>query len=134
MEIIISEDHIKYILEYIDWVKISKSKMSESFVEQFKDKLDWSLVCDNTHFSEDFYEKYIQNVDWKILCRNRNFPEEFYERHLDNVHWLGLCARHDLSESFLERHLDLIKNQDYYWCLQNNPTISEEFKKKMILS
>lgn len=126
-----NEDHLKYILKFIDWPRISKSKMSESFIERFKDNLDWGLLCDNKHFSENFYEneKYSNYVDWRFLCRNRNFPEDFYERHLDKVDWDCLSARQDLPESFFERHLDKI---EYTYYLECNPSISEEFKKKYI--
>lgn len=44
---------------YKDWVDLSQyQKLSENFIEKFKDKVDWFLISIYQKLSEDFIERF----------------------------------------------------------------------------
>jgi hypothetical protein len=63
----LSEEFIREFQDKVDWVRISKSqKLSESFICEFKDKVDWMYISGYQTLSDDFLNKYKKNIDWEF--------------------------------------------------------------------
>jgi hypothetical protein len=58
-EIIITEEFMREFQDKIDWVRVSKSqKLSESFICEFQDKVDWTYISGYQKLSDDFLIEY----------------------------------------------------------------------------
>ena len=48
-----------------DWVAISGKKLTEEFMDEFHDKLDWSVIITTQELSQEFVTKHLA----EILCQ-----------------------------------------------------------------
>jgi hypothetical protein len=62
------------------WYISYLQKLSESFIEKYKDKVDWSRVSLYQKLSEDFIEKYEDKVDWYCIFKYQKLSPEFKEK------------------------------------------------------
>ena len=53
---------------------------------------------------ESFIEKYKDRVDWYNISRCQKLSEEFLERHKDKVNWPLIFIYQDLSEDFKKKY------------------------------
>ena len=93
----------------IKWSYISENqKLSEEFIERFKDKLDWRYISIYQKLSEAFIEKYKDNVNWHYISIYQKLSEPFIEKYQDKVSWGGISTHQLLSESFIEKFKDKV--------------------------
>lgn len=110
----------------INWSCISYNKnLSESFYEDFSDKIVWNNIWSNPNILESFVEKYFDKVNWSYITLNKGLPESFFEKYLDKLHWDIIILNTSLPESFFERHFDKINGG---WLVENH--LSTSFKNK----
>ena len=75
-----------------DWYNISGyQKLSEAFIEKYKDKVDWSGISRYQKLSMHFITKYKDKVDWSGISCYRKLSEAFIEKYQDTVDWWGIC-------------------------------------------
>jgi hypothetical protein len=56
---------------YADWFKISRSgKLSEEFIREFKDIINWGNLCVNQVLSDDFLIEFQDNINWTTYFMN----------------------------------------------------------------
>ena len=89
------------------WITISyKQKLSEAFIEKYKDNVDWHNISINQKLSEEFIEKYNYKVDWKCISIYKKLSEKFIEKHKDKIDWIGLLKNKKikLSDKFIIKY------------------------------
>jgi hypothetical protein len=67
-----------------DWEFISqKIKLSELFLEEYKEYLDWKKVFQYQYFSVEFItkKKYKGRINWKLIFKNKNLEESLIEKY-----------------------------------------------------
>ena len=108
------EFEIEYLIQNFEldkdnWNKISiYQKLSEEFIENYKELVDWELISGRQKLSEEFIEKHLDLVDWYQISQHQQLSEEFIEKYIDLVNWYEISQYQILSEMFIEKHLDKI--------------------------
>lgn len=66
------------------WDKISMELLSEEFMREFADFLDWKLISDMQEMSADFILEFKDKIVWSRLVYNKKLSyecrKELYER------------------------------------------------------
>jgi len=88
----------KYIkgnrLTDLSWYYIvSTQKLSEQFIEKYKDNLEWRKVCRYQDLSEKFIEKYKDKVYWSIIIESQKISQSFIDRHIDKIDYIQLLNK-----------------------------------------
>jgi hypothetical protein len=110
----LQEYEIEYLirnfkLSYTHWLYISQNqKLSEDFIEKYKDKVVWINVSINQILSEEFIEEFKNKVDWYFISLYQELSEEFIEKHSNLVSWNCIFECQILSEEFIEKYEDKV--------------------------
>ena len=85
-------------MKQIDNIK-KKIKWEEYYNPEF-DWRDWGFYSNNI-LSEDFIREFIDKVDWSAVCRYQKLSEDFIREFKDKVHW-GVVSiyQNNLSDEF----------------------------------
>ena len=74
----------KFYKDKVDWHEISFSQqqeLSENFIREFEDKVDWFFISCSQKLSENFIREFRDKVDWWGISRyqiiSKNFIKEF---------------------------------------------------------
>jgi hypothetical protein len=120
----LSEEFIEQNKDLVDWYWISAfQKLSEEFIERNKDLVNWFDISRYQKLSEEFIERNKDLVNWNLISANQKLSEEFIERNKDLVNWFAISQFQKLSEEFIQRNKDLV-NWRYISAFQK---LSEEF-------
>jgi len=113
----------------LDWPSISRiSKLSEQFIEKYKNKVNWDSISCSQKLSEQFIEKYKDIVDWDYISYRQKLSEPFIEKHKDKVDWDYISGYQELSEQFIEKY----KNKVNWYRISRYQKLSPEFVQKHI--
>ena len=120
----LSEDFIREFKDYVDWLWISScQKLSEDFIREFKDKVDWYWISAYQSLSEDFIREFKDNVYWCSISEYQKLSESFIREFKDYVDWGCVSIYQKLSEDFIREFQDEID-----WdCISINQSLSEDF-------
>ena len=117
-----NKDNFKADLDYIS----IHQKLSEEFIDKYKDKVKWHYISAYQTLSEEFIEKHYDKVNWNIISRYQTLSEDFIDKYNDKVDWDFISRYKKLSEEFIEKHNDKVK----WECISEHQTLSEEFIEK----
>lgn len=103
-------------------------------VNEFEDTVDWHLLYNHSgaKVSESFMENFIDHIDWFSISISQKLSQSFIHRHRDKVYWPCISDCQKLSDSFIKKHKGEIdwnrlpKDQQYL------RPISKEDKKEDI--
>lgn len=109
----------------IEWGFVSARcySLSEEFIREFKDHLDWNWISIRQTLSESFIEEHKNLVDWRYISEYQKLSEEFIEKHKDWVCWCYISRAQDLSEPFIRKYKDRIDWRE----ISGNQVLSEDF-------
>lgn len=101
----------------IDWDELSKiQKLSEEFIEKYRNKVSWDNIFAYQQLSEKFIDYIIQ---------------KYYDKELKNkLNIFNLLENQKVSETFIEKHILNISSKLLF--IIKNQTVSEEFIMKYI--
>lgn len=99
----------------------------ENNIELFEDY--FYLLSEHQKLPESFMEKYKEKIDWKIISRKQKLSESFIEKYKDKLDWESISFYQSLSESFIEKHQDKINLNSILWYSEK---ISRSFFEKCI--
>jgi hypothetical protein len=93
-----------------DWEFISiDQKLSEKFIEKYKNKIDWGLISMYQKLSQAFIEKYSHKLNWdNISFFQRRISLNFIEKHSEKVNWIYISACRKLNYDFIMRNISKI--------------------------
>lgn len=109
-----------------DWNKVSANKLSEDFIEKYKDKLNWREVLQANEFSEDFIRRYLKYMDGGLLVATQHLSEEFLWEFRDFIDWEYLWQ--DVSNDFLRKATNYIHWNSYIWRKRLTEELLREFR------
>jgi hypothetical protein len=130
------EDLIK-IKEYLDShpnktkkilvSEISKTKLSDDFINILSDYLNWNDISEYQDLSEEMLKKHANKVNWYIISGRQDLSEDFIRKHKDDINWNQLSFYHkNLSIPFIEEFINYLNLHE----IIENSKLSEEFIKK----
>lgn len=81
------------------WSELCRNKiLSEEFIREFKDYVNWYYVSSSQSLSENFIREFKDSVDWRYIGIRQNLSKEFIYEFYDKVDWPELCLRLCLLE------------------------------------
>ena len=113
----LSEDFIREFKDYVDWRWISEyQKLSESFIREFKDEVYWGYISMDQKLSEEFIREFKDKAVWYRISEYQKLSEDFIREFKDKVNWYRINKYQKLSEDFIkEFDLTSPKNNMRYW-------------------
>lgn len=108
------------------WFFISTEPLTTGFIERHKDELFWKQVCKFSILSETFMDDHLDYVDWLSVSERQNFGLEFTMRHRYDLDWQTLIMRFKYPEDLL---MQLIDDEDIHLdigCVLQNQVLSRE--------
>ena len=141
----LSESFLRANHECLDWNTLTRlqKSLSEAFIEDFGDKIDWDSIFYYNQFSEEFirknthqFERYSQddqNGLWERICLSQAVSEQFL-RECQNKCDFGYLARNKklvLSEAFITDFQYILNEQDVIKTQKKNLSANflKEYKK-----
>ncbi len=98
---ILSEPFIREFKDYVNWFYISRSqKLSESFIKEFKNKVDWNYISHYQKLSETFIREFKNYVNWDIISYSQKLSEAFIREFENKVNWDTISYHQKLSPVF----------------------------------
>jgi hypothetical protein len=71
--------------------------------------MDWNQIIKNQHVSETFMLEHIDDIDWGLVCREQKLTEGFISLLAsENVEldWNAISVHQVISEQFINDHID----------------------------
>ena len=71
-----------------DWNTLSASSrenLTEDFIREFADKVNWYYISLYQHLSEDFIREFANRVNWNAVSANQRLSEDFIREFKDKV-------------------------------------------------
>ena len=88
-----------------DWNNQSfyvKNKLSEDFIREFKDKVNWKYISEYQKLSEKFIREFKWKVDWICISKKQRLSERFIREFKNRVDWDMIFEYQKLSKEFKE--------------------------------
>lgn len=121
-----------------NWREISKNgTLSESFIREYWDELNWGLLCRYQKVSENLVREFKDKIKWSDYSASKRMSEKFIEEHINYVDWYWISKYQILSEKFIERWENRIiyfafdripKNISDAFLIKHNKSFSYSFK------
>jgi len=90
------------------WEEISIYKyLSEEFIKEFKDKVDWGYIS-SQKLSEEFIREFIDIIYWDGISFYQELSEEFIREFQNEVNWYNISYCQKLSGRFIDEFIDYI--------------------------
>lgn len=118
----LTEKFIKDNLDLMDenitnWHFIScnnKIKLSEKFIQAYKDKLSIKEISQTNKLSEEFIRENINEIDFYGICKKSKLSNEFIREFKDKLSDYCLVRYQQLSEDIIESLSDLYSWVDVF--------------------
>ncbi len=120
----VSEDFIRDFQDKINWWNISgKQNLSEDLIREFEDKVIWQQISSKQMLSENFIREFQDKVDWACISYYQNLSEDFIREFKDKVDWYSISHRQKLSENFIRE----FQNKVVWKWVSSYQKLSEKF-------
>ena len=131
----LTEDFIQEFKDKVDWFSISRyPHLSEDFIRKFADKVDWYYISAYQCLSEDFIREFQDRVAWDWIVKYQPLSEDFIREFKDKVNWNYISANQHLSENFIREFKDEV-NWAWISAYQHlSKEFIEEFKDKIYVN
>jgi hypothetical protein len=128
-------DVIDKYAEYYDslcWDKISGYKLTDEFIEKYKNKLNWEVICKYQDLSEDLILRNKHYIKWNKLQISR---WKYSDKFIKNVILPNITDRYKIANliydgTVQEYMLDSISDPEIWKQISYNCNLSMEFIKK----
>ena len=82
--------------------------LSENFIREFADRVDWDYISIIQHLSEDFIREFADRVDWDYISKHQVLTPEFAKE-------MKISIRNNSSRTS-EEWKELVKSTNLYEC------------------
>lgn len=116
-----TEKFIEEFKDIIPWCYIpGRVKMSESFIRRHRLEMEkyyscWNSICEHQVLSEEFIEEFADKVDWKAVSFKQKLSKEMIHKYANKVDWRYIVANQKLDQKFIKDHIDYITSQLSSW-------------------
>lgn len=107
----IDVNELLYIMhKYLDFTSLSRREnLSEAFIEEFQNEVDWDYINEYQFLSEDFIRKFKDKINWEVISYSQKLSENFIEEFQNRVDWFEIIENQDISNEFIEKMKEKIK-------------------------
>ena len=114
------------------WYYTHNFRLSEKFISDFKDKVDWIFISTNYTLTESFIEKFENYVDWVSISLYQKLSENFILKHKNQLHWEAIFSHQKLSENFIREFQHMIGVNWVFKSQKLSEDFIREFKDRNI--
>lgn len=110
---------------------LAYQELSEDFLNQYKDVINWTAVSMRESLSEDLIRKFQDYIDWKFLSMLHPLSVEFIREFKDKLNWECLTMYREMDEEFIREFSEYV---DWYILSTYTPLSEDlirEFKDKV---
>ncbi len=90
--------------------------LSEKFIREFADKINWINVSFYQKLSEEFIKEFSDKVDWFYISYRQKLSIEFIKEFSDKINWHVICRSTKLSKTFLKKFQHQIDRNQIPYC------------------
>lgn len=112
--------------------------LSEDFIREHANDLNWNTICRNSTLSESFIEEMVNRVNWAIICDHQYLSEPFIRKWLHKFSLDKVFEYQKVSESFIREVLFPLRTKgrwdDYIYYLGyvvGNQILSKDFIREI---
>lgn len=92
-----------------EWDEISWNlHLTDDFIREFKDRIDFTEACEHHVFSEEFIEEMIDYVDWEKISEYQVLSKEFCLKHKHRVDWYYLSTKKWVTVDFIREYSEFV--------------------------
>jgi protein tyrosine/serine phosphatase len=84
----------------INIIKDDNGELSEKFIKEFENKVDWDCISICQELSEEFIEKFQNKIDWQFISWYQKLNEKFIRKHLNKLNIKHILKHRKLSNNF----------------------------------
>ncbi len=88
----------KYYFNKFNWNEINfykDNKLSEDFIREFQNNINWELVSQYQQLSEDFIREFYNRVDWYYISAYKKLSEDLTKEFQDKINWIMyFCSKY----------------------------------------
>ncbi len=128
----LSEDFIREFQDKVNWRAVSEYQtLSVDFIREFQNKIEetrsWDRISGYQKLSEDFIREFKDKLSWDRISGYQKLSEDFIREFKDKLSWGKISYFQKLSEDFIREFQDKV-NWEY---IQSNENISDETKHNL---
>ncbi len=128
----LTEEFIEQNSDKVNWSNVSvRQTLSEEFIERNSDKVDWCHISAFQKLSEGFIERNADKVNWDNISSRQKLSEDFIERNSDKVNWNSISVFQKLSEGFIESNSDKVNWSNISACQKLSEGFIEQNSDKV---
>lgn len=109
-----------------------QKNLSENFIIDYADKLDWNLLCCNQKLKENILREFASKLNFKNISSRQKLSESFISYFKDKLDWVLISKYQKLSEDFIERHSLLVNWENISRYQKLSEAFIEKFSDKLI--
>ena len=95
-----TEKILRAFEKYLVWEIVSLKALSESFITDYQDKLNWEKMIFRGPLSEEFLRKFYTKIGWRKVSEIRGLSENFVREFQNELNWMLISMRQSFSEDF----------------------------------
>ena len=122
---------IFWSVENINWNVISCKSLSENFILEFQNEVDWYSISTSQKLSEDFIREFQNEVYWYNISMHQKLSENFIREFKDRVNWTNISKFQFLSENFIREFKNEVDWFKISRCQKLSENFIREFKDKV---
>jgi hypothetical protein len=115
------------INSWVDIIIDNENELSEEFIELYKNKIDWYIICIYQKFSDKFIERNYKNIQWDTLVIHKNISKYILNKFSDNINWELYSTNPYLNEYIID-----IYHDKFNWNILQLKNSSNKFIQKYI--
>jgi len=96
--------YFKRFYPCINWCWIKNKKLSEDFIREYRDCVDWQEISTKQTLSEAFMKEHRDYIHWSSISTRQKLSEDFIREHRDYIHWQSISGCQTLSEDFIREY------------------------------
>lgn len=109
-----TEKFIEEFKDVVPWSYVpGRVKMSENFIRRHRLEMEkyyafWTNICEHQDLSEEFIEEFAEKVDWKAVSYKQKLSKEMMHKYADKLEWRYIISNQNIDQKFVEEHIDYI--------------------------
>jgi hypothetical protein len=103
----LSEEFLRDHIDDLEWGAVSQyQKLSEEFIFEFADKIKFGNVSYAQTLSENVIRKFQDRISWANISKQQILSEDFMREFEDNLNWSYISRYQVFSEEFMLEFID----------------------------
>ena len=113
-----------------EWENISRLKLSDMFIDNYKDLLNWNVISRSKILTDKFIKKYKTYIKWGWISGNKKLLSiNFIRKYLHLIHWDVLSQFYIFDIKFIKEFKSKI---NWYYYLQMNANVKHRDQSEII--